>query len=121
MITIFSDRAATDDRKPERRILPLNPLADFQRSFRGTGGTPMILFARPQCHAPRRAQGVIGVPPVFPISRQGATMEASQRLRVLDLLGRTPVTVLVPESQHGCRDSNPPNSKSSERSLIYSC
>jgi hypothetical protein len=48
MITILSDRAATDERKPERRILSPNPLADFQRSFRGTGGTHMILFARPQ-------------------------------------------------------------------------
>jgi hypothetical protein len=46
-------------------------LADFQPSYRGTGGTPMILFARPQRHARRQAQGIIGVWPgvwpVFPI------------------------------------------------------
>jgi predicted dehydrogenase len=38
------------------------------RYFANTGGTPMILFARPRRHARRRAQGIIGVSPVFPIS-----------------------------------------------------
>jgi hypothetical protein len=48
------------------------PFAHFKPSFGNTGGTPMILFARPQRHARRQAQGIIGVPPVFPILAHGA-------------------------------------------------
>jgi hypothetical protein len=36
----------------------------FQPSFQNTGGTPMILFARPQRHARPRAHRIIGVSPV---------------------------------------------------------
>jgi hypothetical protein len=53
-----------DDRKPERQTLSAVPFADFQPSFRDTGGTPMLLFARPQHHARHRAHGIIGVSPV---------------------------------------------------------
>jgi hypothetical protein len=45
-------------------------LQNLSWAFRGTGGTPMILFARPQRHARRQAQGVIGVSPVFPDTRE---------------------------------------------------
>jgi hypothetical protein len=44
---------------------PTELLADFEPSFRDIGGTPMMLFARPQCHARLRVQGIIGVSPVF--------------------------------------------------------
>jgi hypothetical protein len=60
-----------DDRKTNRRVLPAKPFADFQRSFRDTGGTPMILFARPQRHPRHRAHGSIGVPPVSRITAKG--------------------------------------------------
>ena len=38
----------------------------LQPSFRHTGGTPMILFARSQGHARCRVQGIIGVPACVP-------------------------------------------------------
>jgi hypothetical protein len=62
---VFPIPAKGDDRKPEMRILPKELFADIQPS--GTGGTPMILFGRPQRHARHRAQGIIGVSPVSPI------------------------------------------------------
>jgi hypothetical protein len=68
--------AKGDDRKPKRQTLPAEPSADFQPSFPGTGGTPMILFARPQLHARHRAHSIIGVSPVFPDSRQGRRSKA---------------------------------------------
>jgi hypothetical protein len=57
--------------KLENQILPAEPLADFQPSFQDTGGTPMLLFARPQGHARRRTQSIIGVSPVSPIPAKG--------------------------------------------------
>jgi hypothetical protein len=54
----------------ETRLAP-EPFADLNHHFENTGGTPMILFARPQRHARRQAQRIIGVPPVFPIPTKG--------------------------------------------------
>jgi hypothetical protein len=66
--------------KPENQILPAEPLADFQPSFQDTGGTPMLLFARPQGHARRRTQSIIGVSPVSPIPAKGADKARRQTL-----------------------------------------
>jgi hypothetical protein len=66
----FSHTHSTEARPsvaPERRILPAEQFPNFQRQSGNTGGTPMILSARPQLHERHRAQGIIGVSPVFPI------------------------------------------------------
>jgi hypothetical protein len=49
-------------------------------SFRGTGGTPMTLFARPQRHASHRAQRIIGVSPVFRIPANGDNRKPEKRI-----------------------------------------
>jgi len=58
---------------PYRRVVEVSTCwnALIQPSFRDTGWTPMILFARFQRPARRRAQGIIGVPPVFLIPAKG--------------------------------------------------
>jgi hypothetical protein len=47
----------------------------------------MILFAQPQRHARRRAQGIIGVSPVFPILAKGDDQP--------ERLSRGPITALT--------------------------
>jgi hypothetical protein len=49
--------------------LPTETLADILPSSQDTGGTPMILFARPQSHAHHQAQSVIGLPAGVPNPR----------------------------------------------------
>jgi hypothetical protein len=58
---------------PYRRVVEVSTCwnALIQPSFRDTGWTLMILFARFQRPARRRAQGIIGVPPVFLIPAKG--------------------------------------------------
>jgi hypothetical protein len=72
--------AKGDDRRTKRRILPAIPFADFQLSFRDTGGTPMLLFARPQRHPLRRAHRIIGVSPVSRIAPKGDDRRTKRRI-----------------------------------------
>jgi hypothetical protein len=114
---VFPIRAKGDDQKPEGRSCPLEPLADFPALIpQDTGGTPIILFVPPQRHAPRQAQCIIGVSPVFPIRAKGDDQKPEGRSCPLELLadfpaliprdtGGTPMILFVPPQRHARRQA----------------
>jgi hypothetical protein len=66
------------------------------RSLRGTGGTPMILFARLR-QARRRAQGIIVVPPVSRVSPAGWHVSPALYLKNRDVNHpRFSISILAP-------------------------
>jgi hypothetical protein len=62
------------------RIVGRFGFADFQLSFRDTGGTPMLLFARPQRHPRHRAHRIIGVSPVSRIAAKGDDRKTNRQI-----------------------------------------